>query len=316
MARYVARKLITLPLLLLAVTGIIFIMINSIPGDPVSFLISPELPRNLADARREALGLNEPIPVRYVLWLEQVLHGNLGYSYIDYQPVTARMAERVGPTLLLMATGTLIALCAGIPLGIYAATRHGKPSDYALTVGAFAAVSIPNFFLGLGLILLLGLKLDLLPTGGLCEVGEQCGPLDVLKHLLLPATVLAVQELAIYMRLIRGSLLEVLNSDYIRTARAKGLTRRMVLYGHALRNGLIPVLTAFGLSLATLFGGAVVTEQVFHWPGMGTLTIEALKFRDYPTIMGVNLVAATLVVVGNLVADVLYAVVDPRIRYE
>lgn len=316
MGRYIIRKLVTLPLLLFAVTVIIFTMINSVPGDPVSFLISPELPPKVADARREALGLNDPIPVRYMLWLKEAVTGNLGYSYVSYQPVSERIGERVGPTLLLMSSGLVLALCIGLPLGMYAAVKHYSISDYALTVGAFTAVSVPNFFLGLVLILVFGVHFKILPTGGLYTLGQEKSVGDLLRHLVLPATVIAVQELAIYLRLFRGSLLEVLRADFIRTAQAKGLRRSAVLFGHAFRNSLLPVLTRLGLSLSLLFGGAVVTEQVFQWPGMGMLTIEALKFRDYPVLMGINLIAATLVVFGNLVADILYGLTDPRIRYK
>ena len=316
MGRYVARKLLTLPLLLFAVTVVVFTMINSVPGDPVSFMISPELPPKVADARREALGLNEPIPVRYVLWLKEAVTGNLGFSYVTYQPVSERIAERVGPTMLLMSTGLIIALCIGLLLGMYAAVKHYSFSDYALTVGAFTAVSVPNFFLGLVLILVFGVKLRLLPTGGIFTLGEEKSIPDLLRHLILPASVIAVQEMAIYLRLFRGSLLEVLRADFIRTAHAKGLRRSAVLFRHAFRNSLLPVLTRLGLSLSLLFGGAVVTEQVFQWPGMGMLTIEALKFRDYPVLMGINLIAASLVIFGNLTADILYGLIDPRIRYK
>lgn len=315
MTAYILKKLLTMPLLLLAVTVIVFTMTNSAPGDPVSFLISPELPPNVAEARREALGLNQPISTRYVLWLGEVVQGNLGYSYIDRAPVAKRIQQRVGPTILLMGSGLLLALLFGIPLGIFAATKHYSAADYTMTVAAFAAVSIPNFFLGLILILIIGVQLRLLPTGGMYTLGVAKTAPDLLRHLILPAIVIAVQELAIYIRLVRGSMLEVLRTDYIRTARAKGLSGRAVLFRHAFRNSMLPVLTRLGLSLAGLFNGAVVTEQIFQWPGIGMMTVESLKFRDYPILMGVNLIAASLVILGNLVADITYTLADPRVRY-
>jgi peptide/nickel transport system permease protein len=316
MAAYVARKLFTMPLLLLAVSIIVFTMVNLIPGDPVSFLISPELPSKVADARREALGLDQPVLVRYFLWLKEILRGNLGYSYLDYQPVSSKIIERLGRTLLLMSAGLLFALLVGTPLGILSATKRYSFLDYSLTIGAFTAVSVPHFFLGLVFIFVLGLKLKLLPVGGMYKLGTEPTVQDIARHLIMPALVLALEHLAIYMRLARGSLLEVLGTDYIRTAYAKGLSQRVVLYRHALRNSLQPILTRLGLSLAWLFSGAVITEQVFQWPGIGMLTIDALGYRDYPVLMGINLVAASLVIVGNLLADVLYAIADPRVRFQ
>lgn len=316
MGTYIVRRLLIMPLQLFVVSVVVFSLINLAPGDPVSALISPELPRSVAEVRREALGLNKPIAVRYVLWLGQVLQGNLGFSYVDRRPVATKIAERIGPTVLLMGAGLLIALLIGLPLGMYAAAKRYSVSDYTLTVGAFAAVSIPHFFLGLSFIYLLSLRLRIFPTGGIYTLGGERSLLDMLRHLILPACVLALEELGIYMRLLRGSLLEVLSADFVsKTARGKGLSERAILLRHALPNSLLPVITRLGLTLAWVFCGALVTEQVFQWPGIGMLTIESLNTRDYPVIMGINLVASSLVVIGNLLADVMYGLVDPRIRF-
>jgi peptide/nickel transport system permease protein len=303
-----------MPLQLWAVTIVIFALINLAPGDPVRALISPELPPSVVEARRVQLGLNEPIPVRYVLWLRETLVGNLGFSYLDHQPVAGKIGARVGATVLLMGTGLLVGLLLAIPLGMIAALVPRSFVDYALTTFAFASVSVPTFFLGLVLIFLLALQVRAFPVSGMFTLGVPNTLPDLLRHMVLPVIVLAVQQFPIYMRLMRGSLLEILSGDFIRTARAKGLPERLVVVRHALRNSLLPIVTRLGFGLSWIFGGAVITEQVFQWPGIGLLTIQALATRDYPVIMAINLIAAALVILGNLLADVMYALADPRIR--
>jgi peptide/nickel transport system permease protein len=315
LTRYIVRRLLLLPFLLVAVTIVIYLLVNLAPGDPVSLMINPELPKSVGDVQRERLGLNKPVYERYFLWLGQVLRGNLGYSYADRQPVARKIMSHLGATVVLMGSGLVLALLFGITLGIYAAVKRYSLPDYLLTFGAFGAVSIPHFFLGLMLLYLFSLKLRVMPAGGMFEMSGEHSVSELARHLVLPAIVLATEQLAIFMRLIRGSLLEVLGSDFIRTARAKGLRERVIVLRHALPNSLLPVLTHLGFSLGWVFGGAVVTEQVFSWPGIGQLTIHALMTRDYPVIMGINLVAASLVIIGNLLADIAYTVADPRIRY-
>lgn len=315
MTGYILRKLLIMPLQLLAVSMIIYALLSLAPGDPVRAMISPELPPSVIEARREQLGLNQPIPIRYLLWLGETLQGNLGYSYLDRQPVLAKVGSRVGATILLMGTGLLVGISLAIPLGIFAALKNRSTSDYLLTTFAFAVVSVPTFFLALFLIYALAVRIPLFPVSGMYTIGGSQSPADLLHHMVLPVIVLAVQEFPIYMRLMRGSLLETFRADYIRTARAKGLSEKRVVVGHALRNSLLPILTRLGFALAWIFGGAVVTEQVFQWPGIGLLTIEALGTRDYPVIMAILLIAALLVILGNLVADIMYTTADPRIRH-
>lgn len=304
-----------MPLQLVAVTMVIFALINLAPGDPVRALISPELPPSVAEARREQLGLNQPLPVRYVLWLRETVQGNLGFSYLDHQPVAAKIGSRLGATVLLMSTGLLVGILLAIPLGTLAALAARSFVDYALTSIALASVSVPTFFLGLVLIFFLALGLRAFPVSGMYTVGVPNTLPDLLRHMLLPVVVLAVQQFPIYMRLMRGSLLEVLRGDFIRTARAKGLPERVVIVRHALRNSLLPIITRLGFGLSWIFGGAVITEQVFQWPGIGLLTIQALSTHDYPVLMAINLLAAVMVIFGNLLADVGYAFADPRVRY-
>lgn len=316
MTRYIAKRLLILPLLLFIVSLLIFVMINLAPGDPVSAMISPELPPSVVLVRKEALGLNKPIMVRYIKWLGEVIHGNLGYSLVDNEAVAQKISSRLNATVTLMGSGLVLSLVFGIPLGIYAAVKRYSFFDYLLTVGAFGAVSIPHFFLGLLLLYVFSLKLGFFPVGGMYDIGADHSLSQLLMHLILPAIVLSLEQLAIYMRLVRSSLLEIMGADFIRTARAKGLTDQIVIRRHALRNGLLPVITRLGFSFRWIFSGAVVTEQVFSWPGIGLLTIRSLEARDYPVIMGINLIAAGLVVIGNLAADIMYAIADPRIRYE
>jgi peptide/nickel transport system permease protein len=253
--------------------------------------------------------------VRYVLWLRETVQGNLGFSYIDHQPVADKVGSRLPATVLLMTTGLLVGILLAIPLGSLAALAARSFADYALTTIAFASVSVPTFFLGLVLIFVLALGLRAFPVSGMYTVGVPNTLPDLLRHMLLPVVVLAVQQFPIYMRLMRGSLLEVLRGDFIRTARAKGLPERLVIVRHALRNGLLPIITRLGFGLSWIFGGAVITEQVFQWPGIGLLTVQSLSTHDYPVLMAINLLAAVMVIFGNLLADIGYAFADPRIRY-
>jgi peptide/nickel transport system permease protein len=314
--RYILRRiLISVPVLVL-ISIASFLIITAMPGDPVDMMIDPSVGAEALEKRRAALGLDQPIPVRYARWLREVATGNLGYSMLNGSPVSNRIGERIVPTVLLMGSALLLSLALAIPLGILSAIRQNSPFDYLATVLAFVGVSTPTFFVGLGLIYLISVKLDLLPTSMMQTPGAPFSLWDRVQHWILPTVVLGLNQVAIFTRYVRSSMLEVLGQDYVRTARAKGLAERMVVVRHALRNSLIPLISLLGLQIPLLFGGAVITEQIFVWPGIGRLTVEAVFQRDHPVLMGLIMMTAVLVVIGNLLADVAYAVVDPRIRYE
>jgi peptide/nickel transport system permease protein len=253
--------------------------------------------------------------VRYVLWLKEVARGNLGFSYKDRQPINQKIRERIGPTLKLMGTALLLSLIIAVPLGVLSAIRQYSFLDYFATVSGFTAISIPSFFLSLAAIYIFALKLNWLPSSGMTTVGQPATFGDGAKHLILPALVLGLAEAAPLIRYTRSSMLEVIRQDYVTTARAKGLREGAVIWRHALRNALIPLVTIIALNLPRLLGGTVIIEAIFAWPGMGTLAITAVQARDYPVIMAINLITAFLILGSNLLADVIYAVIDPRIKY-
>ena len=319
MGRYIVRRLLISFPVLLGITIVTFTFANLAPGDPVSAMIDPTIgmkPGEMAKLK-EALGLNEPVPVRYVLWLKEVVRGNLGYSLVTQKSITRMIGERLPQTLQLMITAMSISIILGVSLGIYAAYHQYSWSDNLLTLGVFVGISIPSFFFALLAIYFLSFKIPLFPTSGMMEPGTTASPvLDRLYHLILPATVLGIEGVAIYLRYTRSSVLEVLRQDYVTTARAKGVAENILRLRHVLRNALLPLVTIIGLSLPGLIGGTLFIEMLFSWPGMARLAIESTLRRDYPAIMGIGLVAATVVLFSNLAADILYTVVDPRIRYD
>ena len=289
------------------------------PGDPVSALISPEEFRNLTradlDARREALGLNQPFVVRYAIWLREALRGNLGNSILFRQPVIELIGAGLKNTIGLVGLALLISTVGGILLGIISALRPYSLVDYVLTGFAFSGTAMPGFFLGLLLIYVVALKWHLLPTGGISSPGVSTYG-DYLEHLILPVSALTYETLAGLMRYTRSSMLEVLHQEYVTTARAKGLREAAVLLRHALRNALLPVITIVGLRIPALVGGSILIETIFNYPGIGLTMIRATRGLDYPLLMGGVLITAVVVLISNLVADLAYALADPRIRYE
>ncbi len=319
MGRFLLRRLlISLPVLL-GITVTMYIIVNLAPGDPVTALMNPEQMANMGpewvERQRESLGLNDPLPVRYLFWLRETVTGNLGFSSKDRLPVSEKIAERIGPTLQLMGVVIVVSVLIGVPLGVLSALRQYSFVDYLLTLLGFLTVSIPSFFLALVLIYVFALKLDWLPATGMYTVGQSRSFVDSLSHILLPATVLGLGQAAPIIRYTRASLLETIQQDYVVTARAKGLAESWVVTRHALRNALIPIVTVIALNVPSLLGGTVIIEQVFAWPGMGSLAIGAVQARDYNLLMGINLIAATMILASNLLADVVYAFVDPRIKY-
>ena len=261
------------------------------------------------------MGLDRSLPVQYWEWASRLLTGDWGRSYRDQSPVLDVIGSHLFATLELMATAILIAVLLGVWIGVMGAVRRYSFADTLATVGAMIALSIPTFWFGLVVIYVFSVRLQWLPAGSMYTVGDG-SLLDFLHHLIAPALVLALVEVAIWSRYMRASMIDVISQDYIRTARAKGLPERRVLIRHALRNALLPMITLAGLELPTLLGGALVTETVFTWPGMGRLFLDSLGYRDYPVVMGILMFSAVLVLLGNLLADILCAVADPRIRLD
>lgn len=315
MLPYIIRSLIISIPVLFGVTVFSFFIVHLAPGDPVEMYISPDATEADIQLKKEALGLNDPIYVQYVRWLQNLLQGDFGFSFATYAPVGEMVASRIYPTVLLMGTALLVAYLIAIPIGVLSATRQYSWLDYLTTSFSFMGVSIPNFFLGLGVIYVFAVQLQLLPTGGMNTLGGDGGFLDTLKHLILPAFVLGTGIAGNMVRYVRSSMLEILGQDYLRTARSKGLREFFVVNKHAFRNALIPIITIIAMDIPMLIGGAVVTEQIFQWPGLGQLTIQSIGSRDYPTLMAINFIAAISVLLSNLLADILYSVADPRIKY-
>lgn len=318
MHRYIIRRLLISIPMLFGITLIIFTLANLIPGDPLTAMMSEEAPMSgeAMEQRRETLGLDQPLPVRYFLWVTEVLQGNLGFSFITYVPIGETILDRIPQTLELMGISLLLSIIIGTFLGIVSALKQYEPIDYVLTIFAFVGRSVPVFFVGMLLIYFFSLRLDLFPVAGMVTVGKPFNIWDNLWHLVLPCASLSLLRISVFTRYARSSMLEVLASDYITTARAKGVREKIVILKHGFRNALIPILTVIGYNLRTLFSGAIIIETVFQWPGMGQLFITAVHQRDYPMIMGLSLVISTVVLIGNLLTDISYAFADPRIKYE
>ena len=330
MGAYVLRRILIAIPVLLGITFVGFVALSLAPGDPLLARLDPSQlqeiqnhPEALA-ARRHELGLDQPVipwvvdgtlvPGRYVSWLGGALTLNFGYSIQSHRPIAEEIAKRIPPTLALMGVSTLIALLLGIPFGVLSALRQYSRVDYSLTTFTMLMTSTPTFVLGLASIYIFAVWIHVLPTSGLQTLGKPFNIPDFILHLTLPALVLGLTSAAPLMRYTRASMLDVLNSEYVVTAKSKGLPHRTVILRHAFRNSLIPIITVIGLLLPELVGGAVITEQIFSWPGMGQMAVRAASDRDSALMMGVVLVVGVAVLATNILVDVLYAVVDPRIR--
>ena len=313
---YVLKRLGFAALMLFGVSAILFAIMHAAPGGPEAVLVGGEFSPEAAAQIRQRLGLDRPLPIQYATWVSAALRGDLGRSFKTGDPVAALILDRLGPTLQLTAGALTLALAVAIPLGVLAAVRWNSLWDTVGSAVALFGVSFPSFWLGIMLILLFSETLHLLPPSGLSEYGREADLASRLRHAILPTLTLGLIQMASFMRFTRSSLFEVLRQDYVRTARAKGLSARRVIWRHALRNALIPVVTVVGLSLPTLVGGAVLTETVFAWPGIGRLAVGAVFERDYPIIMGVNLLVAGVVITANLVTDIAYCLIDPRITFK
>jgi peptide/nickel transport system permease protein len=310
--RYLIRRLAQGAVVLFVVSAVVFAIVHAAPGGP-ALLNNPDVDPKMAKEMEKQLGLDDPIPVQYARWLGNALRGNLGRSYQHSLGTAELLWARIPNTLLLSGTALLLAVVLAVPLGMISAVYRYSALDYAATVTAFVGVSIPVFWLAILLIIVFSVTLGWLPSSGMLTVGVPFSMRDRLLHLLMPSIVLATFPLAQLTRYVRSSMVDALAQDYVRTARAKGLPERSVLGRHALRNALIPMVTVLGVLTPRLLGGAVVTETIFAWPGLGRLAVEAAVTRDYPVILGATLLVSALVVLSNLITDFLYVVIDPRI---
>ncbi|WP_409273747.1 ABC transporter permease [Neobacillus sp. SCS-31] len=317
MWKYIIRRSLQAIPLMIIISIISFLLMTLAPGSPLDVYRSSEGAEAVdTSAIEKRLGLDQPIYIQYLMWLKLlVLEGDLGYSFEDGRPVTEKIIERIPATMLLMGVAIVLSVLLAVPIGVYSAVKKYSLFDNFFTSFTYVGIAVPSFYLSLMAILLFSLKLDLFPPSDMMSIYDRFDFLDRLKHLVLPASVLCFGLIASKSRYMRSSMLEVIKQDYVRTARAKGVSENKVIYKHALRNALLPLITILGLQLPALFGGALFVEQIFAWPGMGRLAVNAIFVRDYQVIMGTTMFAGMMVVIGNLLADILYAVVDPRIQY-
>lgn len=315
----IQRILVSIPVFI-GITLFVYALYSLAPGDPIINLIGGDQYQRMTPEQIEKVrvqyGFDKPWTYRYVKWLGRFVQGDLGYPLKGTKPVTQQIADRIPATLLLMGTALLLALTIGVPIGIIMALKQYSGLDMVLTVVVFAFLSLPSFFVGLGAIYIFALKLDILPTYGMMTIGVPFSLIDRIKHIIMPASILGLASAGVYARYTRASMLDVMRSDYVTVARAKGLKERTVTVRHIFRNALVPLVTVIAGDLPALLGGAIITEQIFQWPGLGLLTIKRTSERDYPVLMGVTVLTGLMILFSNLLADILYAAIDPRIRYD
>ncbi len=313
---FIVRRLAQAVPVLFGISLLLFILMHAMPGGPLaSFMHQPGITKKELAAIAASYGVNQPIMVQYVDWLGNAIRGNFGYSYAYGQPAARMMLERIPATIELMGSAFLISIIVSFLLGVFSAIRQYSFWDYFVTILSYFGMAMPTFFLGILALILFAVYLHWLPSGGMSTAGAPFSIGDRLYHLILPASVLAFYTLASESRYIRASMLEVIHADYVRTARAKGLSERIVIWRHALRNALLPVVTVLVMDGAYLAGGALVTETIFSWPGMGRLFYQAIGQGDYPVLMVIVSFLSVVIVFANIFADVLYGILDPRIRY-
>jgi peptide/nickel transport system permease protein len=323
MRRYLIRRLLMMLPMILGISMLTFVILQLAPGDPatLSVNLNSKIDPGFITKLRSAYGLDQPVYVQYWHWLKGMLTLDFGNSFMDNRPVLTVIVERLPATLLLSGTSLLLLFLVAVPMGMMAAYHRGQWLDRFLTLFSFAGFALPSFWLALMLMLIFGVQLGWLPVSGMTSVGAEFMPWyervwDTLLHLFLPLLVSTYGGLASISRYARTSMLEVIRQDYIRTARAKGLSETRVLFRHALPNALIPIITMMGLSLPALIGGSFIIESIFAWPGMGRLGFEAIMSRNYTLVMGIGIISAFLTLLGNLLADIGYALADPRVRYD
>jgi len=320
MSKYIVRRILNLIPVLLIISILIFGIIKMAPGDPLSTRLDPTSTAEQRAAEREKLGLNDPVPVQYWKWLTKSIRGDFGESTMYRKPVKDVVPGFIWNTFLLNVVVYIIAFLISIPIGIICAVKQYSKTDNFWTVFSIIGISMPSFFFGLLLIYFFAVKLNWFPINGMVTPGKNAvgwaRVTDILRHMVLPAIVLTIGSMASLVRYTRTSMLEVINQDYIRTARAKGLREKVVIYKHAFRNALIPIVTIIGFTIPSLFSGAVILETVFVWPGIGNVMMESITARDYNMMMALNMFFALLTLLGNLLADIGYALVDPRIKVD
>jgi len=313
---YITRRLLQAIPLLLGISVVSFAILKAVPGGPLAaYESNPNVTDEDLRRLEHTFGLDQPLPVQYLGWLSKFLVGDWGYSFVSHQPVLGLIGERLPNTVTLMGTVFLTVLVLAIPIGVLTAVKQYSWFDHLVTGATFAFLSTPTFWLGLLLIIAFGLQLKLFPLGGMATLGMPFDPIDRLRHLILPVATIALVQLGSHVRYLRASMLETITQDYMRTARAKGLSERSLVVRHALKNAAIPLVTVVALDLPELFVGALVTEQIFGWPGMGRLFWDSATRSDYPVLMGILAVSSALIVFANLLADVVYGYLDPRIRF-
>ena len=319
MTAFLIRRLFQTVLLMIAITALVFLIINFVPGGPFDELMfgTGQISQSQIDRLNALIGLDQPWYERYFRWVVNVLQGDWGTSWgVAFgQQVSDVILDRLDATLMLMGWSTLLSIVIALPIGIYSAVKQYSWIDYLVTGLSYFGLAMPTFWFGIALIIIFAVKIPLLPTSGMHTPGMEGDLVDLIRHMILPVSVLAIGSVATWSRFMRSAMLEILSQDYLRTARAKGLRQTAVILRHGARNALIPMITILGLDIPTLFAGAVTTEYIFSWPGMGQVFFQAVIASDWPVVQAIIVITAFLVVMSSLLADVLYAVVDPRIRY-
>lgn len=308
----IKRVLQTIPMLI-AVSIVSFLLIKLAPGDPVQAYITPEMGPADIERIRQNMGLNDPIHIQYIRWVKNVLKGDLGYSLVNHRPVVTQITERLPATIGLMFTSLIFSMVIGIVVGLLSAANQNRTFDKIVTIISYIGISIPSFWFAMMLIYFLSLKLNLLPSIGMRTIGVH-STWDLIKHAIMPTLVLSIQNIAVVARYIRSSTISQLNEEYVTVQLASGASRTEVLYKYVLKNAILPVITILGMSLPSLVSGAFITESIFGWPGMGQLGMTAIFSYDYPLIMAITMFSSLILILGNLLSDILYSVVDPRIK--
>ena len=313
MFRYIVKRILSIIPVLLGISMVVFLAVRLIPGDFATVMLGTQYTEEAAAALREQYGLNQPLIYQYLIWLKGILTGNFGYSYISNQSVSVLLFSRLPVTLELTILSLLLAVCFGIPMGYWAACKRNKAPDSAATVTGLLGISIPNFWLGTMFILLFSLKLKWFPSGGFVPLTD--GILGNLRCMILPAIALGLAVSAVVMRSARSAMVEVIGQEYMKMARAKGLSGIKLIFRHGIKNTMVNVLTILGLQTGSLLGGSVVIEQIFSLPGIGSLALQSINNRDYLVLQGTVLFISTMFVLINLIVDLLYSAVNPQIRY-